>query len=244
MRKIFLTMLMLLSFSLLFVSCKKESISEKVYESEKTTSKSEEVDEKKESSGEMIVKLKNAGTEKELNVDLVTHPVVTIEMADGDEMRIVLLPEVAPNTVNNFIELINKGYYDGLIFHRVIKGFMIQGGCPDGTGMGNPGYSIKAEFADADGLKLPHTEGVISMARSQHPDSAGSQFFIVHKPAPHLDGQYASFGVLVDDESYAVVDKIAGVRTGRADRPKEDVVMKKVTVELNGYEAKEAEKIK
>lgn len=162
-------------------------------------------------------------------------PIVTIEMENGDEIKIELYPEVAKNTVDNFIDLVEHEYYDGLIFHRVIPGFMIQGGCPDGTGMGGPGYSIKGEF-NANGVKndLVHDRGVISMARSQHPDSAGSQFFLMHKDSPHLDGQYAGFGKII--EGIEVVDKIAETKTGRQDRPKEDQVMETVTVELNGYE--------
>lgn len=162
-------------------------------------------------------------------------PIVTIEMESGEEIKIELYPEVAKNTVDNFIDLVEHEYYDGLIFHRVIPGFMIQGGCPDGTGMGGPGYSIKGEF-NANGVKndLVHDRGVISMARSQHPDSAGSQFFLMHKDSPHLDGQYAGFGKII--EGIEVVDKIAETKTGRQDRPKEDQVMETVTVELNGYE--------
>jgi peptidyl-prolyl cis-trans isomerase B (cyclophilin B) len=156
-------------------------------------------------------------------------------MESGDEIKIELYPEVAKNTVDNFIDLVEHEYYDGLIFHRVIPGFMIQGGCPDGTGMGGPGYSIKGEF-NANGVKndLKHDRGVISMARSQHPDSAGSQFFLMHKDSPHLDGQYAAFGKIID--GIEVVDKIAETKTGRQDRPNEDQVMETVTVELNGYE--------
>ena len=163
------------------------------------------------------------------------QPIVTITMESGEEIKIELYPEVAKNTVDNFIDLVEHEYYDGLIFHRVIPGFMIQGGCPDGTGMGGPGYSIKGEF-NANGVKndLVHDRGVISMARSQHPDSAGSQFFLMHKDSPHLDGQYAAFGKII--EGIEVVDKIAKIKTGRQDRPKEDQVMETVTVELNGYE--------
>ena len=146
------------------------------------------------------------------------NPVVTIEMENGDIMKAELYPEIAPNTVNNFISLIKKGFYDGLIFHRVIKGFMIQGGCPEGTGMGGPNYSIKGEFSQ-NGFKndLKHTEGVLSMARSMRPDSAGSQFFIMHKAAPHLDGAYAAFGKVI--EGMDVVNKIAEERTDYSDRP-------------------------
>jgi peptidyl-prolyl cis-trans isomerase B (cyclophilin B) len=163
------------------------------------------------------------------------QPIVTIEMESGEAIKIELYPEVAKNTVNNFIDLVEHEYYDGLIFHRVIPGFMIQGGCPDGNGMGGPGYSIKGEF-NGNGVKndLKHDRGVISMARSQHPDSAGSQFFLMHKDSPHLDGQYAGFGKII--EGIEVVDTIAESKTGRQDRPKEDQVMETVTVDLNGYE--------
>ena len=170
------------------------------------------------------------------------NPIVTIEMENSDIMKAELYPEIAPNTVNNFISLIKKGYYDGLIFHRVISGFMIQGGCPDGTGMGGPGYSIKGEFA-MNGFKndLKHTEGVLSMARSMMPNSAGSQFFIMHKTSPHLDGQYAAFGKIT--EGIEVVDKIANVETGFRDDPVEKQVIKKMTVETFGTEYPEPEKM-
>lgn len=156
-------------------------------------------------------------------------------------MKAELYPEVAPNTVNNFISLVKNGYYDGLIFHRVIKGFMIQGGCPDGTGMGGPGYQIKGEFAqNGYANELRHTEGVLSMARAMHPDSAGSQFFIMHKDSPHLDGQYAAFGMLI--EGMDVVNKIAAVSTDYSDRPLEPQIMKKVTVDTKGVDYPEPEK--
>ena len=160
----------------------------------------------------------------------MTNPIVTIQMENGDIIKVELYPEVAPNTVNNFVSLVKKGYYDRLIFHRVIEGFMIQGGCPDGTGMGGPGYSIPGEFT-WNGFKndLKHTAGVISMARSQHPDSAGSQFFIMHKDSPHLDGQYAAFGKVT--EGLDVVNKIAEVATDWSDRPMETQRMAKVTVD-------------
>lgn len=156
-------------------------------------------------------------------------------MADGSVMKAELYPEVAPNTVNNFISLVNKGFYNGLIFHRVIAGFMIQGGDPEGTGMGGPGYSIKGEF-DINGFNndLKHTTGVLSMARSQHPDSAGSQFFIMHKDAPHLDGQYAAFGMLT--EGLDALNKIAEVQTDWSDRPRTPQIMDTVTVETFGVE--------
>ena len=159
----------------------------------------------------------------------MANPIVTIEMENGDIMKAELYPEITPNTVNNFISLNKSGYYDGLIFHRVIKGFMIQGGCPDGTGMGGPGYDIKGEFSQ-NGFKndLKHTEGVLSMARAMHPDSAGSQFFIMHQDAPHLDGSYAAFGHVVN--GIEVVDEIANVATDWNDKPRTPVVMEKVEI--------------
>lgn len=169
------------------------------------------------------------------------NPVVTIEMENGDIMKAELYPKVAPNTVNNFISLVKNGYYDGLIFHRVISGFMIQGGCPDGTGMGGPGYQIKGEFAQNGFVnELRHTEGVLSMARAMHPDSAGSQFFIMHKDSPHLDGQYAAFGMLI--EGMDVVNKIAASPTDYNDRPLEPQIMRKVTVDTKGVDYPEPEK--
>ncbi len=169
------------------------------------------------------------------------NPIVTIEIAGGGSVKAELYPDIAPNTVNNFISLIKKGYYDGLTFHRIISGFMIQGGCPDGTGMGGPGYSIKGEFA-LNGVEnnLKHTEGVLSMARSQMPDSAGSQFFIMHKTSPHLDGAYAAFGKVI--EGMDVVNRIAETATDYSDRPLEDQVMQSVTVDTFG-EYPEPEKL-
>jgi len=170
------------------------------------------------------------------------NPVVTIEMENGDIIKVELYPDVAPNTVKNFISLVNKNYYDGLIFHRVIKGFMIQGGCPQGTGMGGPGYQIKGEFShNGFDNSLRHTEGVISMARSAMPNSAGSQFFIMHKNSPHLDGEYAAFGKVI--EGMDVVNKIADVRTDYSDRPVEEQKMKKVTVDTFGETYDEPEKM-
>ena len=171
----------------------------------------------------------------------MANPIVTFEMENGDVMKVELYPEVAPNTVNNFISLVNKGFYDGLIFHRVINGFMIQGGCPDGTGMGGPGYSIAGEFAQ-NGFdnQLKHEPGVISMARAMNPDSAGSQFFIMHKNSPHLDGAYAAFGKII--EGMDVVNKIAETDTDFRDKPITDQKMKKVTVETFGTEYPEPEK--
>ena len=172
----------------------------------------------------------------------MANPVVTIEMENGDTMKAELYPEIAPNTVNNFISLVNKGYYDGLIFHRVIRGFMIQGGCPQGIGTGGPGYNIKGEFAQ-NGFKndLAHTEGVLSMARAMHPDSAGSQFFIMHKNSPHLDGAYAAFGKIT--EGMDIVNKIAETATDYSDRPLEEQKMKKVTVDTKGVEYPAPERV-
>ncbi len=169
------------------------------------------------------------------------NPEITITMENGDVIRAELYPEIAPNTVKNFISLVKKGYYDGLIFHRVIQGFMIQGGCPQGTGMGGPGYSIQGEFSQ-NGFQndLKHTEGVLSMARSMMPNSAGSQFFIMHKTSPHLDGAYAAFGKVV--EGMDVVNKIAEARTDYNDRPLKEQKMKTVTVDTFGEEYGEPEK--
>ena len=172
----------------------------------------------------------------------MANPIVTFTMENGDVMKAELYPEIAPTSVNNFVNLVQKGFYDGLIFHRVIAGFMIQGGDPEGTGMGGPGYSIKGEFA-SNGFKndLKHTRGVLSMARSMRPDSAGSQFFIMHQNAPHLDGDYAAFGKLIEGED--ILDKIAGVDTDYSDRPRKPQVMKTVTVETFGEEYPEPEKL-
>ena len=171
----------------------------------------------------------------------MSNPIVTIEMENGDVIKAELYPEIAPNTVNNFISLVGKGFYDGVIFHRVIPGFMIQGGDPKGVGVGGPGYSIKGEFT-ANGFKndLKHDRGVLSMARTMMPNSAGSQFFIMHKNSPHLDGQYAAFGKVI--EGIEAVDKICAVRTDYNDRPRVPQVMKKVTVETFGVEYPEPEK--
>ena len=162
---------------------------------------------------------------------MAEQPIITITMKDGGKMVIELYPDIAPITVQNFVDLVQKKFYDGLIFHRVIKGFMIQGGDPEGTGMGGPGYEIKGEFA-SNGVKndLKHTEGVISMARAQNPDSAGSQFFIMHKTSPHLDGSYAAFGKII--EGMDVVNRIAETATDYMDRPLEDQIMETVTVEF------------
>ena len=163
------------------------------------------------------------------------NPIVTIEMENGGVMKAELYPEIAPNTVNNFISLVKKGFYDGVIFHRVISGFMIQGGDPKGVGVGGPGYTIKGEFS-ANGFKndLKHDRGVLSMARTMAPNSAGSQFFVMHEDSPHLDGQYAAFGKLT--EGFDVLDAIAAVRTDYNDKPRTPQVMKKVTVETFGVD--------
>jgi len=172
---------------------------------------------------------------------MAQNPIVTITMKNKDVIKLELYPDVAPISVNNFISLVNKKFYDGLIFHRVIRGFMIQGGCPEGTGMGGPGYQIKGEFAQ-NGFKndLKHTEGVLSMARSMFPDSAGSQFFIMHKNSPHLDGGYAAFGKVI--EGMEVVNKIAETATDYSDRPLEPQIMETVVVDTFGVDYPEPEK--
>jgi len=166
---------------------------------------------------------------------MAEHPIVTIEMEGGGQITAALYPEIAPNTVRNFISLVKDGFYDGLTFHRVIPGFMIQGGCPLGEGYGNPGYSIRGEF-DANGFEndLEHDRGVLSMARSGHPDSAGSQFFIMHESSPHLDGQYAAFGRVI--EGMDIVDQIANTPRNRADKPDTAQVMQHVTVDTKGID--------
>lgn len=171
----------------------------------------------------------------------MANPIVTFEMENGDVMKAELYPEIAPNTVKNFVSLVSKGFYDGLIFHRVIRGFMIQGGCPDGTGMGGPGYTIRGEFSQ-NGFEnsLEHDPGILSMARAMDPDSAGSQFFIMHEKSPHLDGAYAAFGKIT--EGMDVVNKIAETPTSWGDKPVEPQVMKKVTVETFGETYEEPEK--
>lgn len=165
----------------------------------------------------------------------MSNPKVTFTMQDGKQIVAELYPDVAPNTVNNFIALVKSGFYDGLCFHRIIRGFMIQGGCPNGTGTGGPGYSIKGEFA-SNGFNntLKHTRGVLSMARAMDKNSAGSQFFIMHADAPHLDGNYAAFGEVV--EGMDVVDEIADQYTDFSDRPYEPQIIQKVTVETDGKE--------
>ncbi len=173
---------------------------------------------------------------------MAQNPIVTIEMENGDIIKAELYPETAPQTVNNFVTLVNNGFYDGLIIHRVIKAYMIQGGDPEGTGMGGPGYSIKGEFA-MNGVRndLSHSKGVLSMARAQDPNSGGSQFFIMHEDGPFLDGQYAAFGKVIEGQEN--VDKIACVMTNMSDRPVEEQKMKKVTVETFGVDYPEPEKV-
>jgi peptidyl-prolyl cis-trans isomerase B (cyclophilin B) len=173
---------------------------------------------------------------------LKSNPQVTIEMVGGGIIKAELYPDIAPNTVRNFISLIEQGFYDGIVFHRVIPGFMIQGGCPQGSGMGGPGYGIKGEFS-GNGVanNLKHDRGVLSMARSARPDSAGSQFFIMVKPSSHLDGQYAAFGKVI--EGMDEVDRIVSVKRDRGDKPLEEQKMKKVTVDTFGVEYGEAEKV-
>ncbi len=163
------------------------------------------------------------------------NPIVTITMENGDVMKVELYPDIAPNTVNNFLSLVEKGFYNGLIFHRVIPGFMIQGGYPDGTGMGGPGYAIRGEFAQ-NGFPndLKHEPGVISMARAMHPNSAGSQFFLMHETSPHLDGAYAAFGKVT--EGLEVIDKIAQVPTDGSDKPLEPQVIQSMTADTQGQE--------
>ena len=172
----------------------------------------------------------------------MSNPIITIEMESGGIIKAELYPEIAPNTVNNFISLVKSGHYDGLIFHRVIPGFMIQGGCPLGEGHGNPGYSIPGEFS-GNGFKndLKHTPGVLSMARSGNPNSAGSQFFIMHEASPHLDGQYAAFGKVTEGQD--IVDGIANTPRNSADKPNTDQRMKRVTVDTLGVEYPKPQKV-
>lgn len=169
------------------------------------------------------------------------NPVITITMENGDVIKAELYPDIAPNTVNNFISLIQKNFYDGLIFHRVINGFMLQGGDPEGSGMGGPGYSIKGEFSiNGFSNELKHTEGVLSMARSMAPDSAGSQFFIMHKTSPHLDGSYAAFGKVT--EGMEIVNKIAECETDNSDRPLQEQKIRTMTVDTFGENYPEPDK--
>ncbi len=234
-KKFYFSLVLVFLFGLVLTGCQGDTKDENsLTETEKEISESKE----DESNGE--AKEDSVGGEQEMK-----NPIVTISVKIGEtelgEMKIELYPDKAPNTVANFITLAQDGYYDGLIFHRIIKDFMIQGGDPTGTGMGGPGYGIKGEFK-ANGFEndLKHERGIISMARSSAPDSAGSQFFICHADAPHLDGQYAAFGRLIEGES--VLDELGNTATGAQDRPVEDCVMTKVTVDLSGYELPEVEK--
>ena len=173
---------------------------------------------------------------------MAQNPVITITMDNGDVIKAELYPEIAPVSVNNFISLVKKGFYDGLTFHRVIEGFMIQGGCPLGNGTGGPGYTIRGEFSQ-NGFHNPlkHEAGVLSMARAMHPDSAGSQFFIMHQDSPHLDGEYAAFGKIT--EGMDIVNKIAAVQTDFSDRPMQPQIMQEVTVDTFGVTYPEPEKM-
>ena len=174
---------------------------------------------------------------------MAKNPIVTMTTESGGVMNVELYPDIAPNTVDNFISLVQKGFYNGVVFHRVINGFMLQGGDPDGTGMGGPGYGIKGEFR-GNGVKndLVHERGVISMARSSHPDSAGSQFFLMHRNSPHLDGQYAAFGKMID--GFEELDRIADLPKNRQDRPLTEQKIVSMTVDLGDYVPKEPVKIK
>jgi len=217
MKKITLTMMLIIVLVMSLVACGEETETSQIGTSKATEENQEEQREEN-----------NNQEEKEM-----TNPVVTIELESGKVIKAELYPEIAPNSVNNFISLINSGYYDGLIFHRVIRGFMIQGGCPDGNGMGGPGYQIPGEFTN-NGFEnnLTHAPGVLSMARSMAPDSAGSQFFIMHEKSPHLDGEYAAFGQVI--EGMDVVNEIAETATDGADKPVEEQKIQKMTVDTFG----------
>ncbi len=231
-----LTLLVLVCFSLVACTQGNANSASNGSETDNSSLENQDVEEEQDS--------KEKGDEK---VDTSKMPVAIISTSMGGEklgdIKIQLRPDVAENTVNNFIKLSREGFYDGLIFHRIIEGFMIQGGDPDGIGVGGPGYGIKGEFKqNGHDNNLSHDRGVISMARSASFDSAGSQFFICHQPAPHLNGAYASFGTLVSGEES--LDRLASVKTGQQDRPSIECKIEKITIELNGYEAKEPEIIK
>lgn len=228
-KKISLLIALMVALTGVFVTGCTAAVETSDSDSVQDTSTSEQSTETDEHAGQ------EANTTAGLPDPNLDHPVVTMTIADYGDLKIELYPEVAPNTVNNFISLINSGYYDGVTFHRIIKGFMIQGGDPEGTGAGGPGYAIQGEFTD-NGFEnnIKHTPGIISMARTNNPNSAGSQFFIMHKTSSHLDGAYAAFGKVI--EGYDYVDQIAQVETGLGDKPTQAVVMEKLTVELNGYE--------
>lgn len=200
----------------------------------------------------LLVACQNAQTEPTSDNELVSfdpttatysdYPQVTLTLESGDEMTMALFPEIAPNTVNNFIDLCQSGFYDGLTFHRVIDGFMMQGGDPEGTGQGGPGYSIKGEFTDNDiNNPIKHVKGVVSMARTRMPDTAGSQFFIMQTEYPSLDGAYAAFGYVFEGQE--VIDKVCQMETDANDKPLSPVVIKSMTLNLNGYEPEEVVKI-
>ncbi len=230
MKKVFLKKWMLLIASIIFVS---------LLVACQGSNENAKNNENGESTGNDV---RSKSAEDVINEEL-PHPIVTMTMENGGEVTIQLIPEVAPNTVNNFISLVEDGFYNGLIFHRVIPGFMIQGGDPSGNGTGGPGYSIKGEFNN-NGFdnNLTHERNVISMARSQHPDSAGSQFFIMVDDAPHLDGEYAAFGIVT--AGMDVVDDIVNAERDKMDKPLEDQTIKSVEVDLAGYEAQKPETIK
>lgn len=205
-------------------------------------SNDDQTNENEEQATEQADESNEEANEEEQVTPTGDNPIVTMMMENGGEVQMELYPDIAPNTVNNFISLVEDGFYDGLIFHRVIPGFMIQGGDPEGAGTGGPGYAIKGEFSSNDfENNLEHDRGVLSMARSMEPDSAGSQFFIITDPSPHLDGDYAAFGKVI--EGMEVVDEIVSAERDNADKPLEDQVIESMTVELNGYEAQEPEKI-
>lgn len=205
-------------------------------------SNDDQTNENEEQATEQADESNEEANEEEQVTPTGDNPIVTMMMENGGEVQMELYPDIAPNTVNNFISLVEDGFYDGLIFHRVISGFMIQGGDPEGAGTGGPGYAIKGEFSSNDfENNLEHDRGVLSMARSMEPDSAGSQFFIITDPSPHLDGDYAAFGKVI--EGMEVVDEIVSAERDNADKPLEDQVIESMTVELNGYEAQEPEKI-
>lgn len=231
--KVLLVIILMVAMAFLTVGCT----------SEKDVTKENEVDTEKTDQGVANKEITEAPVEEYGSEFATDHdPVVTMTLNSGQVIKIQLYPSVAPNTVNNFIALINDGYYDGLIFHRVIEGFMLQGGCPIGTGTGGPGYTIKGEFAANDfENNISHKPGILSMARSNDFDSAGSQFFIMHEESTFLDGQYAGFGKVIEGQN--VVDEIAVTKTDYMDKPEEEVSMETVSVDLNGYDFVEPEKM-
>ncbi len=230
-------LMLIMIFSLVLISC--GEVQKEKEEIEKENTSLEETEKKEETE----VKEEKEAEEKKPESKEVAKPEAIIEFENGDTIDIVLLPDIAPNTVNNFISLSEKGFYNGLTFHRVIKDFMIQAGCPKGDGTGGPGYRIKDEFVSESGYMLPHLRGVVSMAKTAAPDSAGSQFFIVQREAEHLNGSYSAFGFVKNDRSLEIVDKIANMETDSRDKPVEPVIIKTITIQLNGYEPSEPEKI-